>query len=363
MPAEYFTQLVEYTKEICAYFKVPFDAHGRPNYRKWDNGSGPTGLLEHFTASNSAVTPARPCGRIPYLLQRFAINSGTPGVQFIVWDTLQPEFGAIRAKYPVFKELECDVFSWGLDKAFYHGNAANGWAAGVENRNVGTLTQKKGKFFWNTTVPYVGRDPINVRGFWCEPYTVEQIKANILILRWLREVYPIEPHKVLGHLHITSNRTDPSPHFPLALVRKAAFEDAAVPFEYFRWLDGFRSDPDFFNRYDEWLEELIVSDTDEEDIFAREDPPEYNFEDIEALYGEDKQVSMGDVQEALHGLQQLEYYPVGDDKVKEWTIRLFQSRWVKKVGAKWVSTMRVNGTLDAPTVKKLNQMLHYWKSI
>lgn len=223
-----YEQLVAYTKDVCAKLHINFDAHKRRNYRRWDVGH-PTGFLIHYTASNAAVSPNRPLGRLPVLLKRFARNSGSPGVHLVAWDVLQPQFAELRAQYEVFEHLHCDVFCWGLDVAFYHGNSANGWAVGIENRNIGRLHQRAdGSFGWGRKghIDYHGRQPVLVRDkFWCEPFTLAQIMANVQLLRWLREIHPIEPMRVLGHENIISNRTDPSPHFPLKLVRDLAFEE------------------------------------------------------------------------------------------------------------------------------------------
>lgn len=362
-----FEQLVDYTKAVCRKVGVPWRDRRRRNWREWDEPGGPTGFLIHFTASNAAVRPGRPLGRVPHLLSRFAVNSGTPGVHLIAMDRRFDEFEKLRAGYPVFDELEVDVFCWGLDKAFYHGNQANGWAVGVENRNCGVLKKKGNEFFWHRgTAPYRGRAPAKVRGLWVEPYTLGQIKANILLLRWLRDRYGdrIRSERVLGHCHVTSNRTDPMPHFPLALVRKAAFEDRGVPLEsrWFKWFDNYGNDTtDFLGRYDDWLERLVVEDRDDEDIFAREDRPDMVAEPGLDLYGDDGRVTGGDGEEALRGLEQLGYYPNGNQGAVDWTIKLFQSRWVKRRRGRWVNTMDVTGRVDRATLKAIRKMKKQFK--
>ena len=359
---EYFRQLSDFTKDVYDFLDIPMNAKKRKNWRNWDNDSGPEGFLYHYTASNAAVTNDRPLGRIPYMLERFAINSGSPGVHFIVWDCKMPQFEEIRAKYPVFEILDADIFFYGLERAYYHGNSANGFAVGMEIRNVGKLKKVNGKFFWHGgKAPYVGRPPVNVRGVWCEPYTLPQVKAAILMLRWLRNIYEIKPHKVLGHLHITSNRTDPMPHFPLAMIRKACFQDRNVPLDsdHFKWFDEFelQEDRGFFFRYDDWLEKLITEDVDEESLFAREDRPPMGFDDADGIYGNDGIVSAGDLEEAMNALEQIGYYPSGSQEDITWTVKQFQNRWVKKKGNRWVNTMKITGEVDKATIKNLNTML------
>ena len=140
----FFMQAEEYTKEVCDRLNIAFDAGGKKNYRNWDNGQGPTGFCMHFTASNSAITESKSLGRLPNLLRRFAKNSSSPGVHFISMDGFFPEFEDIRKNYDIFKQLECDIFHFGMDVAFYHCNQANGICFGVENRNIGKLKKKDG---------------------------------------------------------------------------------------------------------------------------------------------------------------------------------------------------------------------------
>lgn len=360
MSAEYFAQLVEYTKEVDAKLGIAFDAHKKPNYRDWDAGGPPSGFVAHFTASNVAITKTHPIGRIPVILRRFARNSGgPPGIHFVAWDVKQPEFESLRAKYPVFKELNCDVFSWGLDKAFYHASWVNGWAFGLENRNVGRLWQKSGQLMWGKGVPYVGRPPMNVRSFMCEPYTRQQIEANILIMRWLRQLYPIQEHRIIGHVHVTSNRTDPMPHYPFALVRRAVFEQMDVSTDKLEWLNQYTTDPDFYQRYDNYVEEMLVSEEPDEVQFGRGDPEPMDFEDVESLYGSDKQITLGNEEEVRRGLVQLEWK--ADSQVEyDFALRMFQNRWVKKVGGRWIHTMKVTGDADEATCKKMTEFLHFW---
>lgn len=355
---DYFSQLEAYTKDVYAYLKIPFDAKGKKNWRNWDKPTGPEGLIIHHTVSNSAVTKIRPLGRIPTMLRRFALNSGPPGIHFIAWDNKNPALDSIRSKYPVFNELPCDVFHYGFDKAFYHGNTANGWACGIENRNIGRLIEKAGKFYWDKMVPYVGRPPVQVRGFWCEPFTLEQVKTNIILLRWMGAIYDTKPEKVLGHIHVISNRTDPYPHFPLALVRDSCFgASSATNVDDLSWLRKYSTDPDFYVRQDEWLKEDIIEE--EDDSIETEDAG--SFIDVEKLYGINKIVDFNDIREVLTGLEQLGYYITGineNDPTAIWALQVFQRRWVYKVGVKWVNSMRITGKIDPATVQKLNKMLH-----
>lgn len=372
-PQSMFEQLISYTQDVAARIKVAWDAKGKRNYRDWDAGY-PTGWGTHFTASNAAVSSSRPLGRIPTLFQRFARNSGSPGVHFIAWDTLVPQFADLREKYPVYEYLPCDIWCWGLDKAFYHGNALNGFAAGIELRNIGRLIDLgNGKFGWgdkNDPTPYVGRQPVRMRNLgWYEPFTKEQVQAVIILSRWLKTMYPVEPMKFLGHLHVTSNRTDPYPHFPVQLTREAVFFDDATDVNDIDWLLAYNQDRDFWTRNDEYMEEVVVEDADPMDVWAREGG------DIELQeeqpYGPDGVVTVGDVVEAKKALYQLGYYPfawkpaftAGPTPEFIWSLKLFQRRWVKEVNGKPVQLLVDNGTVDKITAQKLTDMLRQYDLI
>ena len=372
---KFFDQLVAYTQECAEKLKIPFDAKGRRNYRSWDAGY-PTGHCTHFTASNDAVTKSRPMGRVPVLFRRFARRSGSPGVHLITWDNFLPQFDEIRAKYDVFEHLDCDVWCWGLDVAFYHGNDLNGFCVGNELRNLGRVIKwGDGDWGWGRKGKnsYAGRDPIKIRnmGFY-EPFTRAQIEAVIVTNRWLKSLYPMEPSRFLGHLAVTSNRTDPFPHFPLQLVREAVFFDDR-PLSQMDWLMAYQNDQeDFFERDDEYIEDLMESDEDDNvdndvdllDLWSRKSISDVEFEE-EGVYGEDGVVTVGDVVEAKKALYHLGYYPfawgpaftAGDTDEYKWTIEMFQNRWVKKKGKKVIRYVKDTGVADRATVIQMNKML------
>jgi len=370
---KFFEQLIAYTQEVAARLKIAWDAKGRRNYTTWDEGY-PTGYGTHFTASNSAVSQRKPLGRIPVLFRRFARRSGSPGVHFIVWDCLVPQFADLRAKYPMFEHLKCDVWCWGLDVAFYHGNALNGFATGTEHRNLGRLTKRSdGTWGWGRkgVNSYVGREPVKIRDMgYYEPFTRAQIEAEITIARWQKDLYGMEPMKFLGHLHVTSNRTDPFPHFPLQLVRDAVFFDDR-PLDQMDWLLSFVDDPDFWKRNDDYIEDLLDTDLDDNqdcevdvlDLWARKGAKAVQVED--AIYGSDDKVTDGDVVEAKKALYHLGYYPfawgpvftAGSTPEFQWALKMFQNRWVKAQGKKVIHLLPATGTLTDETVDYMNKML------
>lgn len=382
----YFEQIIAFTQDVCEREGIEWDAKGRRNYRSWDDGF-PTGWCNHFTASNSAVTKSRPIGRIPVLLRRFARRSGSPGVQLIAWDCYMDRYADLRAKYEVFEHLNCDVFCWGLDKAFYHGNDLNGFCIGIEYRNIGRLKKRDdGSYGWGRggKIDYVGRTPVKVHDFWCEPFTQQQIEAGVLLGRWAHDLYRLEPHKYLGHLHVTSNRTDPYPHFPQQLVRDSIFFDDR-PVKDLDWLMAYSSYDKFFERNDEYIEDWLLdpmndgevsrchhdpnvdSDVNIDDLWARVGGEIDVDEDTDTnlVFGEDGSVTEGDVVEAKKALYLLGYYPfawrpaftAGLTPEFVWTLKMFQRRWVRRKGSRWVRQVRDTGKVDEVTASLLNNML------
>jgi len=346
---DYLAQIVEYTKEVCKYLDIRWDAKKRRNYRMWDNGVGPTGALIHYTASNKAVSSRRPLGRIPNLLRRFARNSGTPGVHFVVWDDYNPELAGIRAHYDVFNILPCDVFSWGWDVAYYHGNWANGWAFGIENRNVGVLRKRKGKFYWGGHNPYRGRDPIQVRGIWCEPFTSAQIWANILLIAWMRHIFPIASYKVVGHTHIISTKVDPFPSYPFHMVR----DMIRRPLSRLHFMAQQHKLMELTT--DPYYRKMPI----EEDRFLatsifRE------FMDLHKLYKANRRCAPSVTEKAITRLGNLGYCVYNKEAAK-WSIRTFQERWVRKKAGRWVHIAKVTGTIDKATVHLIEKMEKQWR--
>jgi len=389
-PAELLIQeVIDYTQEVADFLKIPWDAKGRRNYREWDAGY-PTGWGQHFTASNAAVSQKLPLGRIPVLFRRFARRSGSPGVHFITWDQYVPQLEGIRKKYKALDALGTDVWCWGLDKAFYHGNDLNGFAIGIEHRNIGFLhSLGKGRYGWGKGggIEYVGRRPVQVRGKFYEPFTRGQIQAAIVLGRLTKSLYPLEPSRFLGHLHVTSNRTDPFPHFPLQLVREAVFFDDS-PISDLDWLLAYHEDSEFLARNDEHIEEWLLEDGDGDarghdeeyqrhfdqgldsdgdlmDLWARVGGKGELEDEREPIYGEDGVVTPGDVVEAKKALVHLGYWPfawrasftAGNTPEFVWTLKLFQDRWVKQKGNRVVQLVKDTGEVDEPTAERLDQML------
>lgn len=202
---------------------------------KWRNSYGPyaegapSGAITHYTASNQAVGPKRPYGRLPILLERFKPRGRQGvGVQFVVWDGLIPRFKDIRARYPSLSAFECEVFFFGLE-TFWHAGWANSWSYGIEIRNCGYLLKSSGgSFLWGDN-RYVGRDPAHVGESWWEPFTVEQLRAAVQIHRIMAKRFHILPSRFLGHFHITSSRRDPGPMCSIETLRRYALMEPDVP--------------------------------------------------------------------------------------------------------------------------------------
>lgn len=230
-PEELFDMLRQFTLEVYDFYNIAPVGSGDNNYGPYEEGT-PSGHVLHYTASpNGSVS------RLKTLLKRFAVDSTSRvGVNFIIFDGLQPELSSIRAHYPelygpagVFK---VDVLYMGM-LAFWASNWANRYTLSTENRNVGKVFTEDGEtFYWggsknigNPSYLYTGRPPVQVRGMWCEPFTDDQIRANEYVCRktkeWMDESGQFDPINFMSHHLIHSTKWDIWPQFPFGRMKDA----------------------------------------------------------------------------------------------------------------------------------------------
>lgn len=194
----------------------------------WADGQ-PSGAIMHYTASNSAYSFSRPFGRIPTLLERFQVGSPHKvGVQFIVWGDPIPELMELRNPYPWLQDMPGLIFCPSYQIASWHAGWANSWAYGVEVRNVGRVYRSGDQLYWNKKmrVPYKGEvASLGAKGVLWEPYSQEQLACCVWLGRLMRRAYGTKPELFLGHYHVSSNKVDPGPLFPLKLIRRLSCGD------------------------------------------------------------------------------------------------------------------------------------------
>lgn len=360
-------ELRSYTIDVSKLLGVKPVQNGKNSYGKFAEGQ-PTGAITHYTASNMAVTKKRPYGRLPVLLNRFA-PGGTQkvGVHFIVWDQKVDRFNELRARYKLLGRMPGEAFFMGDDEAFWHAGWFNKMSYGIEIRNLGKLLRdSKGRFFWKSGVKYFGRDPIKVGDSWWEPYTWEQMAATLWIHRLMSAIYPIRPERFLGHIHVSSTRIDPGLHFPIHEMRAYGLhgldgDKSETPLREIPFLTEFKDDPDIYDREDlppEW--EGVSEDALHAGMYRHDwDGVPDELQDDGEFHGNPPLIR--DAKEAVrawYDLQQLGYAPGDKPESAEFaeTVRIFQARWKKRKGRRWVQELKITGQLNDETLDKLDQM-------
>jgi len=353
-------QLAQYTAAICKALNVPYEQAGRNHSGPFAEGR-PFGAINHYTASNAAVSRLKPYGRIPVLLERFARGAKQGvGVHFIVWDAIVPQFKEIRNKYLLIKDMPSEIFYFGDDLAFWHAGWVNSWCYGVEIRNCGQLVHKNGVYFWgNGQNRYQGRTPIKVGNSWWEPYTRGQMASTLWIHRLMAAVHPIRPEWFLGHTHVSNTRIDPGPHFPIHEMREfALMNDEAIETNDF--LKEFSDEGTA--REETWVSEdslhkgLYRNDWDGVDKSFNPDTVEYDGDGIN---------DVATVMKVKKDLRSIGYYPDETDAGTVTarfmdTIRAFQGRWkIRGPRGQFVNELPITGKLDEATLKKIEIMVNH----
>ena len=99
------------------------------------------------------------------------------------------------------------------------------------------------------SVPY--KEAVELFGRWWAPYTPEQIHANVILLRYVQQLFgSLKRPWILGHEAVQGEKTpgargndkrDPGPTFPMHGIREAVFDDW-TPVERYDWFRLFSSD-------------------------------------------------------------------------------------------------------------------------
>jgi N-acetyl-anhydromuramyl-L-alanine amidase AmpD len=197
--------------------------------KKWIE---PRGICFHYTGGPSGSKTAQwfnnpGCGNRESSAHVLIFDRITDDLIGRDWVELVPE--EVRYFFPVPTLILAD---W--SRAAWCSNWANGYCLGVENRNVGYNIAPRGKHTLAGKVAWVSHADQSY-----EPYTREQIIANISVGQLFKAIYSsFNPDFVLGHQGVWAEKSDPGPHFPMVHVRKAIM-DGVIDFNGLTWLSLF----------------------------------------------------------------------------------------------------------------------------
>lgn len=213
----------------CPTFPKGPTKHGK--YRPWGNPGdteGPIGIIFHYTGGPDGVASMR------WGNENKMNNNSSWHVT--VLDHLISEVEPIREKYPlVAKYLPVTAFLHAdIGRGTWHGNWTNSRCFGIENRNVGCIIRRNGRFGRITSNRFREiKDQtraISINGRLWESYSAEQLLANInigkMIFAWRGD--KLDKRWILPHQFIWASKSDTGPAFPLSFVREHIFNLFAI---------------------------------------------------------------------------------------------------------------------------------------
>lgn len=311
---EFFAQWREWSKLVLQGWGIPTNCGDRR--RKWNLGH-PVGEMKHFTAGTGFIGSCRWGNSKHNDRCSYPIVMGDR-----ILDLALPPVPDLVKKYlPVTGVMLSD-----LDKGHWHGNWTNGFTVGVENRNCGPLRLKGGKFYWwakEFKVDQMGKDPVNIDGKWYEPFTAEQLVANIWLTRLLVAAYAEEEHPfdarwIIPHSAVAWGKVDTGRAFPMNLVRASAMlgtyydrDPWDVP-----WIKQYKAAPDIAlgaleeEEESSFVDAMIARDIDYRDEDDDEEP-ELD-DDMSTLIEGGKWRDPKHLKKVLLGLHELGYHITHD---------------------------------------------------
>ena len=192
----------------------PTNRHGR----LWSSGN-PCGVVDHYTAGTNARNT----------LMWFSNKERADGVK-----TSSAHF-VIGRDGTIFSIVPIDRVAW-------HAPGVNSTHIGIEHVNTGVLRRKTtGSFVYRGNLLYPKeRAPTvqEVAGELWEPYTSNQLIANIVLKRWLITAFPeIEQPNLIDHQKVSPGRKrDCGPMWPLSDINNLIFSFANT--RILDWHDG-----------------------------------------------------------------------------------------------------------------------------
>jgi hypothetical protein len=193
--------------------------------RPWRTPGGPEGIAYHYTGGLNGVKSLR-----WFNDSRWRNRSSSAAV--LVFDRLIPALASTWRRHDVSAIFRVPtIILADISKSTWTTNWANNRCLGVENRNAGT------RFYDEAAL---GKPRVFRAGHFWEPYTREQLEANILLgrmFRALRGDHVFKPEWVVGHSQIWATKRDPGPCFPLFPIRDAIWSE--TPLDELLWLEPY----------------------------------------------------------------------------------------------------------------------------
>lgn len=225
---DFFAQLRRFTKRAIDK-AIPGTPLVSPHTSGWKRGAA-SGAILHYTASGGWQGPVR----------WFADPAAKASAHVVVSDKLEAALVGLADDLPLVKALPVTVIQCvGPDQAAWHATWTNGLCYGIENRNTGLVKRdnpsapwrhwpkaKGATDEWTSLAPVIpGKSYVAVtdtEGY--EPYTKAQLIANVMLLRYVGALRgsPLDPHFVLPHSAVQSNKWDTGPLFPIHEIRRLA---------------------------------------------------------------------------------------------------------------------------------------------
>lgn len=213
----------------------------------------PVGAVIHYTADEDLHRVLR-----WFMLPEFHAEVSAHA---IVSDRRLGLHDELAADLPLVQELPATVLQVvPPGKVAWHARWVNRKCYGIENVNAGPLRvlersddgQPKQFATWRSRdrrsqewtmpwqVPY--KTPERMFGSWWAPYTPEQVEANVLLLRYVKQLFPqLRKPWILGHEGHQERKRDPGPMFPINGVRQAVWDDWK-PVRRYDWFRLFEHD-------------------------------------------------------------------------------------------------------------------------
>jgi len=207
--AELLQALIAASHACLDHLRIPRTPGNRT--RPWRTPGGPEGIAFHYTGGMNGVKSLR-------WFNDPSWNNQDSSAHVLVFDRVIPELELWNKQEvsTIFRVPTLVIAD--IARGTWCTNWANNRCLGVENRNGGYKEYNEA---------LLDKPRAYICGRWWEPYTREQMEANILLGRLFRVLRGgiFRPEWVVGHSMIWATKSDPGPLFPIHLVRRAIWSD------------------------------------------------------------------------------------------------------------------------------------------